>query len=187
VGHHDGDRLDAAIQKVLAEPGRTGAAAGQALALRPAFRPGDLVQALDATTIDGAAVPIGKSRDGRPRGLVLFSTWCESYLEKTRPQTSQACRRVREQIDQLVATSDVEWLGIAGGPWSTVEATAKYRAETSTKIALAVDADGTLFRAFGVHQIPTVALLDAQGRLVRLLGPDDRDLAGAVRALQAQN
>jgi peroxiredoxin len=182
VGHHDGDRLDAAIQKVLSEPGK-GAAAGQALAIRPAFHPGERVEALEATTLDGSVVPLGKSRDGRPHGIVLFSSWCEGYLEHSRPQTSQACRRVREEVDRLIANRDVDWLGIAGGPWSTAEDLAEYKAKTGTKLALALDADGSLFRAFGVHQIPTVALIDAGGRLVRLLGPDDRDLAGAVRAL----
>jgi peroxiredoxin len=184
VGHHDGAKLDAAIQKVLAEPA-AGHATGQTMAIHPAFRPGELVQALDAKTLDGAVVPIGKSRDGRPRGLVLFSTWCESYLAHSQPETSKACRRVREEVDRLVATGDVDWLGIAGGPWSTSEDLAEYKAKTNTRLPLALDADGALFRAFGVHQIPTIALLDADGRLVRLLGPDDRDLAAAVRALHA--
>ena len=186
VTHHDGDKLDAAIQKLLAEPAPSRAATGQAVALRPAFGPGELVQGLEATTLDGAVVPIGKSRDGRPRGLVLFSAWCESYLERSRPQTSKACRRVREAVDQLVASGDVEWLGIAGGPWSTSGDLAEYKAKTNTKLPLALDGDGALFRAFGVHQIPTIALLDPDGRLVRLLGPDDQDLGDAVRALQVR-
>lgn len=187
VGHHDGDRLDDAIQKVLSEPEPSGPASGQAMAVRPALRPGDRVQALEATTLDGAVVPLGKSRDGRPRGLVLFSSWCESYLEHSLPKTSQACRRVREEVDRLVANGDVDWLGIAGGPWSTSKDLAAYKAKTNTKLPLAFDAGGALFRAFGVHQIPTVVLLDPDGRLVRLLGPDDRDLADAARALHARN
>jgi peroxiredoxin len=187
VAHHDGDKLDAAIQRILAEPASSGPATGQAVVIRPAFRPGELVQELEATTLDGAVVALGKNRDGRPRGLVLFSTWCESYLEHSRPQTSQACRRVREEVDRLVASGGVDWLGIAGGPWSTAEDLADYRSKTRTKIPLALDADGSLFRAFGVHQIPTVALLGRDGRLVRLVGPDDRDLADAVRALTAEN
>jgi hypothetical protein len=31
--------------------------------------------------------------------------------------------------------------------------------------------------------MPTVVLLDPDGRVARGLGPDDRDLAGAVRAV----
>jgi peroxiredoxin len=186
VSHHDGEQLDAAIQKVLAPPGASGPATGQAVSLRPAFRVGDVVQGIEARTLDGTAVPLGRSRDGRPRGLVLFSAWCESYLEKSQPKASQACRRVREEVDQLVVRGDVDWLGIAGGPWSSAADLVEYKSETHTKLPLALDADGALFRAFGVHDIPTIVLIDANGRLARVVGPDDRDLAEAVGALQAQ-
>lgn len=183
VGHQDGERLDRAIREVLAQPAPLGPATGQAVAIRAALRPGDLVQGLTATTIDGAAVPLGASRDGRPRGLVLFSAWCESYLKDSRPETSQACRRVREAVDQLAARGDVDWLGIAHGLWTSADDVTRYRAKTGTRIPLALDADGALFRAFGVHQMPTVVLLAPDGRVARVVGPDDRDLAGAVRAV----
>ena len=183
VGHQDGERLDRAIREVLAQPAPSGPAAGQAVAIRAALRPGDRVEGLTATTIDGTAVPLGKSRDGRPRGLVLFSAWCESYLKDSRPETSQACRRVREAVDQLAARGDVDWLGIASNLWTSREDVVSYRAETGTRIALALDTDGALLRAFGVGPMPTVVLLDPGGRVARVLGPGDRDLAAAVRAL----
>jgi len=183
VGHLDGEPLDRAIQEVLARPASTAPVAGQPVAIRAAFRPGERVQGLAATTIDGAAVPLGPSRDGRPRGLVLFSAWCESYLKDSRPETAQACRRVREAVDELAARGDVDWLGIASNLWTSADDVAGYKAKTGTRIPLAFDADGTLLRAFGVHRIPTVVLLDPDGRVARVLGPDDPDLAGAVRAL----
>jgi len=183
VGHQDGDKLAEAIQKVLSEPGAHSPVVGRAVAIRPAFRPGDLVQGLTATTTDGTVVPLGRSSDGRPRGVVLFSTWCESYLENSRPETSQACRRVREEVDQLMANSDVAWLGVVNGLWTSGKDVVDYQSETHAKLPLVLDVDGALFRAFGVHQMPTVALLDPEGRLVRLVGPEDRDLAAAVRAL----
>lgn len=181
VGHLDGEPLDRAIQQVLAQPVPPGPATGQAVAIRAALRPGDRVQGLTATTLDGAAVPIGKTASGRPRGLVLFSSWCESYLKDSRPETSQACRRVREAVDAL--SGDIDWLGIAHNLWTSVEDVAEYRAKTGIRIPLAFDASGALFRAFGVHRMPTVVLLDPDGRVIRVLGPDEPDLAGAVRAL----
>jgi peroxiredoxin len=181
VGHLDGAPLDRAIQQVLAQPAPSGRATGQAVATRAAFRAGDVVHGLTATTIDGAAVPLGKTASGRPRGLVLFSAWCESYLKDSRPETSQACRRVREAVDQLAG--DIDWLGVAHNLWTSVDDVAEYRTKTATRIPLAFDADGAVFRAFDVHQMPTVVLLDPDGRVVRVLGPDDRDLAGAVRGV----
>jgi peroxiredoxin len=182
----DGPKLDEAIQTVLSEPGPSAPATGRQVAIRPALRPGDVVQGLEATAIDGTPVPVGPSRSGRPRALVLFSTWFESYLETSRPLDSQACRRIREEVERLVAKGDIEWLGIAGGAWESVEEITEYKTKTNTKLPLALDADGAVFKAFGVRKLPMIALLDAGGRLVRLLGPEDRDLADAVRALKAK-
>ena len=185
VGHLDGAKLDAEIQKVLAQPGPSGTAIGQHVSLPPAFKPGDRVTGIAATLLDGTKVDLGAPRD-RPRGLVLFSDWCESYLAKSRPETSQACRRVREEVDRLIARGDVDWLGIASNVWSSAQSLGEYRTETKTRLPLALDADGALFRAFGVRDMPTVVLLDPDGRVVRLIGPGDRDLEGAVAALARQ-
>jgi peroxiredoxin len=181
VGHLDGEPLDRAIQQVLAQPAPSAPATGQAVATRAALRPGALVQGLTATTLDGAVIPLGKSASGRARGLVLFSSWCESYLKDSRPQTSQACRRVREAIDSL--SGEIDWVGIVHNLWTSVDDVVEYRTKTGIRIPLAFDADGALFRAFDVHQMPTVVLLDPDGRVVRVLGPDEPDLAGAVRAV----
>jgi len=50
-------------------------------------------------------------------------------------------------------------------------------------VPLVFDADAALVRAFGVHQMPAIVLSGADGRRVRLLGPDDRALSEAVGAL----
>lgn len=183
VGHQDGEKLDQAIETALSASDSRSPATAREVAIRPAFRAGDLVQGLTAKTSDGAAVPLGRSSDGRPHGLVLFATWCESYLEKSRPTTSQSCRRVREEIEPLIANSGIAWLGIVSGLWTSAQDVAEYQATTKTKLPIALDTDGALFRAFGVRQMPMVALLDADGRVVRLFGPNDRDLAAAVRKL----
>jgi hypothetical protein len=53
-------------------------------------------------------------------------------------------------------------------------------------MTLRLDKDGSLFTAFGVRQIPSIVLLDRQGRVARVMGPDERGLAQAVQALQVQ-
>ncbi len=185
VGHLDGDRLAGAIQKVLAAPAPQGPTAGQATVMRPAFRPGDVVQGLDAKMLDGTTVAIGPSRDGRPRAVVLFSAFCESYdgIKNNLPAKLETCRRIREEIEALVAQGEVNWLGIAHNLWMTTEDVVEYQTKMHTKLPLAFDATGALFQAFGVHQMPTIALIAADGRLVRMVGPDDHDLTAAVHAL----
>ena len=48
---------------------------------------------------------------------------------------------------------------------------------------MAVDSDGQAFRVFGIRRLPAVALIGADGRLVRIVGPDDSDLVAAVGKL----
>jgi peroxiredoxin len=188
VGHVDGPPLDAAIQKVLAAPAG-GAPISQAPALRPAIRPGDAVGSLEVTTIDGAKLQLGASADHQPRAVVLFSSWCESYegLKANQPRTVEDCRRVREQLAALVGKPGVAWIGIVRGVWTNQADVAEYRTESKIAYPLVLDADGSLFRAFGVRNAPTVALIDRDGKLVRLVGPGDHDLPDAVAKLVGAN
>jgi hypothetical protein len=97
---------------------------------------------------------------------------------------AKACRTARETADRLSANEAVEWLGIAGGPWSTkLRDLVDYQTETHPKIPLALDPTGALFRSFGVRQIPTVILIDADGR-IRGAVPPGGDIEKAVAAFE---
>ena len=52
---------------------------------------------------------------------------------------------------------------------------------------MAVDTNGQAFRVFGIGRIPAVALIGSDGRLVRVVGPDDTDLASAADNLVRAN
>jgi len=180
VGHLADARLQAALQAALAESG--GVTSGRELAVERIYRVGDSPRDLSAVTTSGAVFPVvGATTDPRPRALVFFSPWCESYLAKSRPQISQDCRRVREEMNRLAPRGDARWLGIASGLWASAKDLSDYQKDPGTQVPLTLDADGRLFRAFGVHDVPTVILLDAQGRIVRELGPEDTDLESALR------
>jgi hypothetical protein len=120
---------------------------------------------------------------GKPRALVFFSPWCETYLSASRPATAQACRRVREDATHLAKKGGVDWLAVAAPLWTSPAELADYgRAHPGTP-PLALDRDGAAFAAFGIRAIPSVVLLDADGRVARVLGPDERDLGQALRAI----
>ena len=55
----------------------------------------------------------------------------------------------------------------------------------NTRVPMAVDTEGQAFRLFGVQRLPSVALIDAVGRLVRFVVPEDNDLTAAVEKLGA--
>ncbi|MBS0420262.1 MAG: TlpA family protein disulfide reductase [Proteobacteria bacterium] len=187
AGHLADARLDAAVQKVLAQPVTQVAVSKLSNpAAGKVYKVGDRVADLAVTTNKGVKIPLGAARG--LRGVVFFSTWCESYLATSRPKSSQACKRVREKVDALAASElgKVRWVGVAGGPWSTADDLADYQLTNKIRIPLALDPSGSLFRAFGVRDIPTIALIDPAGRVVRMLGPDETDIAAAVRAAATQ-
>lgn len=179
IGHLDDGKLHAALERAIA-PTEGKVAARPVSAGTKHFGVGDRVSGLDASGLDGKPVALGA---GKARALVFFAPWCESYLAESRPATSKACARVREQADALSARGKVDWLGVSSGLWATEDDLKDYRRDTGTKLPLALDPKNALFRAFGVRDIPTVVLIDREGRVTRILGPDDTALDAALRGL----
>lgn len=181
IGHLADKRLDEALTAVLAGDAPVVATSPPATqAATPTLAPGDVVPDLALTTTTGTTVSLGAP--GKPTALMFFAPWCESYLADSRPATASACRRVREAVEPLAARGDVRWLGVSSNLWASDKDLTDYVTSTGTKIPLALDASGQVFRVFGVREIPAVAVLDAKGSLVRVLGPHDADIAGAIAA-----
>jgi thiol-disulfide isomerase/thioredoxin len=183
AGHQDGPQLDAAIQRVLA-----GAAIRtpiETMKLEPVatLKPGDLVPALELRRSDDTPVRLASGPAARPRAILFTAVWCESYLKTTEPDTVEACRRIREQVDDLSRTRAADWLGVVAHLWTTPKSLGAYESRVKPRVPMAVDSDGRAFRVFGIRRLPAVALIAADGHLVRIVGPDDRDLAAAVDTL----
>jgi len=172
VGHLDDEALHKALDKAANDKSKPSALAlAPAVAGRAALKVGD---AVDAKAF----------KPGKPRALVFFSPWCESYLSETRPAVAQACARVREESARLAKNKGVEWQAIASPIWANEKEVAEYGASRKPGMPVMLDKSGELFRAFGVRDIPSVVLVDARGRVARVLGPDDKDLSQAVQALK---
>jgi hypothetical protein len=93
---------------------------------------------------------------------------------------------VREEMNELAPHGDARWLGIASGLWASPKDLEGYQKDPGTEVPLTLDASGRLFHAFGVRDVPTVVLLDAQGRVAAKLGPKDRGLKAALRTLESK-
>ncbi|HEY0586993.1 MAG TPA: redoxin domain-containing protein [Pseudoduganella sp.] len=180
IGHLHDKELEKALasavnERAAASPVALAPQLAAAAPARTSLKVGDLAQ--------GLPLPAAQ---GKPRALMFFSPWCESYLRESRPATAQACQRVREEAEALAATQGVEWTAVASPVWSSEKEVAEFARSKKSRMAMRLDKDGTLFNAFGVRQIPNIVLLDRQGRVVRVMGPEERGLAQAVQALQVQ-
>lgn len=185
VGHLDDQELHDALQKVLA-PDAVSSTQTKVVqkAAERVFAVGDHVTGLYVTTINDVKIDLGKTASGKAQALVFFAPWCESYLEESRPQTSKACLRVRENVETLLKQNKVEWLGVSSGLWAAEDDVLDYQKTTQTKLPLALDAEDALFRAFAIREIPSVVLIDSKGRVSKVLGPEDTQLQDAVQSLR---
>jgi thiol-disulfide isomerase/thioredoxin len=184
VGHLADARLDEALAAAKQSPVKTPtrlAASGPAAR----YAIGDQVGGMSGKALDGSTVAFADPEGRRPTVLVFISPWCESYLEKSRPERSVACRTVREQIERRANDPGVRWVGIASGLWSGNDELAAYRDQYKVAMPLILDASGGLFREFAVTGVPTLVMVDAKGRLVRRIDTPDAALAADVAGLAA--
>lgn len=187
VGTQDGRALDTALQDVL----RTGPAQDMpvqtaSVGRMAALKIGGTVPQITLTGPDGSKVPLQGGATGSPRAILFTSAWCEDYLQEIEPQTVESCRRIRSEVSQLAQASNVQWLGVVTHLWTTAEDLSHYQAKSGQQLSYVLDTEGTAFRIFGIQRFPAVALIDAGGRLHRIVGPDDTDLAKAVADLARQ-
>lgn len=188
VGHSDDQALSDALQKLRDDDGGSAApvqATPMVAVTDNAFKLGDSISGLTVKTLTGNAVDLARTDTDKPLGLVFFATWCESYLEESKPETSEACTRVREQVNQLSQQYDIEWLSVASGLWTEQGDVESYLETTDLTVPVALDSDGSLFRQFAIQQIPSVVLVDGQGTWTQLVDPQETNLSSAVAAMVA--
>lgn len=181
-GHLDDQRLESALDLVISDrPEIPVPKTASGLLPSSQIGIGQSAQGIVVKTEAGESIDLGAPSSGKPKALVFFATWCESYLEKSRPAVSAACRRVRTRVDKLARTGNAHWIGIASGIWTSEDDLQDYKRSMQTSWPLALDKDGALFGKFGIRQIPSIVLIDGEGKISRVLGPNERDLEKAVR------
>jgi peroxiredoxin len=174
AGHQDGPELEAALKRVLATTRPTTRIETSNPESVTTLKPGDPVPALELRGPDNS--PVKLTAAGRPRAILFTPSWCESYLKNIEPNTADVCRHARQQVDELSQNASVEWFGVVTHLWTKPKALASYQ----IRIPMAVDTDGQAFRAFGIHNFPAVALINADGRLFRIVDLKEEDLIAAI-------
>lgn len=179
VGHFADEKLEAAL--VAAQtPASAATALASAKKEATQYKIGDSVARLSAVTVDGAKFKAQEPGAKQPVVLVFLSPWCESYLSTSRPGLSANCRAVREQVDKLAKGSSARWLGVASGIWASKDDILDYRKKYGVGIPITLDESGELFRSFRVMNVPTLVVIDADGRVTRRIEGSDAKFAATL-------
>jgi peroxiredoxin len=157
VGH----LADAALEAALAAASGGGASAaprGAAAATVAQAAPVAL------RLVNGGEVAI-VAATGVPTLLVFVSPWCESYLEKSRPERSVECRDARLLLEEVhAARPSARLYAVASGLWAGRDDVVEYRDRSHVTVPIALDESGEVFRRFAVQDVPTFIVVDGHGR-----------------------
>ncbi len=112
--------------------------------------------ALDALGLDGRAANLKAELAGSVALVDLWATWCT------------ACERERPKLERLHAAYAARGLRVVGlNVGEAPSAVNDYLAVHRVSYPVYLDPDFHLADALGDHQLPTLLLLDREGRIVR--------------------
>lgn len=105
----------------------------------------------------------------QPLLLFFSATWCDWYLEKTRPAMSQACIVGQQNINQLFADYPALHLqGVVNNIWTETKDLNNYIDKYHIQHPIALDDSGDLFFSFGITQIPQLIVIKNGKELLRI-------------------
>ncbi|WP_346838593.1 redoxin domain-containing protein [Microbulbifer sp. SAOS-129_SWC] len=119
------------------------------------------VDQLDSAVLDDGAADLQLSLDdGKVHGLLFTASWCDWYLQDTRPQVSRACARAPRELARLRNNyPQVQWRTVLSRLWTTDKDLQAYRKKYAVSGALDIDASNRLFLHYGVRNYPTLVLI----------------------------
>lgn len=184
-GHMDDKKFHQALDKVVA------AKASDIPLNNPTFQAnysgyqvGDTVPNLAFTTIDDLPLNLKfNAPNSKKVAVIFFGPWCEWYLEETEPKTSKACTKVRELIEKKSKTSNVQWLTVSTNLWSSITDIKDYRKSYGTTLPILFDKEGEIFKQFGVNQMPTITLIDPDGKISVKSSVQDENFEETLQAI----
>ena len=105
--------------------------------------------------LDGSTLDLAEQWAERPVVLVFFESFCELCAQQ-QPDITQLSQEYRDSV---------LFVGVASA--SSADDAAEYLREHDISYPVGLDADGEIFRRYGVDEPPLVALVARGGQLVR--------------------
>ena len=98
--------------------------------------------------------------------LFFTATWCDWYLEQSRPEMSKTCVDVQTQLPKLISqTGHLPWSVVVNHLWTDPAATKEFAQKYKLDTAITIDKGGVLFEHFKVREIPAV-LIVKDGKII---------------------
>ena len=117
---------------------------------------------------------------GKTTVLFYTASWCDWYLETSRPQMSENCITSQKLINQAVKEyPDVHWQIVLNRLWTGDNELANYREKYSIEAPMAIDKSNTLFSQMEVKDFPTLVLFKNGKEAKRING------ASSLKELQS--
>lgn len=164
VGHRVDSKLEHALKDARrpVESDKLFAPETSAPSAKP-DKPASIDSGLKIKTLAGGVLDL-RDPAAKPTKIVFMSTWCDWYLAETRPQMSENCRAATTFISKLEKTNE-RWILVISGLWTTAEEAVKFAAEHQIAIPVAFDEDGSIFRRFGIRNVPTRLNIGPHGEI----------------------
>lgn len=137
---------------------------------------------LDIAVPEKTKLPV--QHDNKKISAMLFvATWCDWYLQDSRPAISQNCIAAQKHISELAGTyPEFNWTGIVSRLWTGNKELAAYREKYRIGYPLVLDNDNTLFLRHRIRDFPTLILLRDGREVLRIRQfTDTRQLAAKLQ------
>lgn len=118
--------------------------------------------------------------------IFFTATWCDWYLEESRPVISKNCVIGQQQANDLYKTNpNLNWLGITSHLWTGDKELAEYKNKYQIDYPLLIDSNNQEFVRFKVKDFPTLILLKKGEEVFRT--SDFSDKNAVIHAISELN
>ena len=98
--------------------------------------------------------------DNKSHVLFFTATWCDWYLENSRPAVSKQCIDAQRTVNHLTQEfENIAWQGIISRLWTGQPELTRYVKKYQIKHPIVIDASNNLFHQYQVKDLPTLVML----------------------------
>jgi len=100
--------------------------------------------------------------------LFFIATWCDWYLEETRPELSRNCTAAQRAVNRLYRQwPGLQWNGVASRMWTGSDELDGYRERYEVEHPLEIDSTNCIVLRHDIRQFPALLVLEDGREILR--------------------